>query len=126
MLPSGQQIRYARFKYIHIWASDQALKVKATDPTILVKFIRAIQKTYPQAEFERHSDINDQFHAFRLRDLNVDSAQGGDSDGGGGKNVYLGLAWWMFRVLCDRGWEPMETGSQWYKLKYQEVVSEEG
>lgn len=122
MLPSGQQIRYVRFRYIHIWASEQELKAKATDPTILDKIIRAILKSYPQAEFETYRDINDQFHAFRMRVPKSEADQEGEKSDAE-RNIYLGLAWWMFRVLCDRGWEPMETGSQTYKLKYQEVVN---
>jgi hypothetical protein len=124
MLPSGQQIRYVRFRYIHIWASEQELKAKSTDPAILEKIIQAILKSYPKAEFETHRDINGQFHAFRMRVPETETDQEGEKSASQ-RNIYLGLAWWMFRILCDRGWEPMETSPHTYKLKYQQVINPE-
>lgn len=122
MLPSGRKDRLLRYKYIHIWSSQEELRVKSTDPAVLEYLIRASKSKYWDGEFERYQDVSEQPHIFRIKGLETGEEEEND-DQGEKKNIYLGLAWWMFRMLCDLGWEPMETGEYWYKLKYEETFS---
>jgi len=110
MLPVGKKT--IRYKYIHIWASVDELRVKSTDPDTLERIVRAIGKSNQEAfkdiEIERHQDISNIPHAIRIKGMNDEAG-------------YRRLAWWMFRALCDTGWEPMETGEKAYKLKFKET-----
>lgn len=112
MLPSGANI--VRYKYIHIWASSDTLKAKCTDPDTLEMVIRAINRSVQnnklkKVEIERHTDISDIVHVLQITEMD-------DED------EYRRLAWWMFRALCDQGWEPMETSERVYKLKFRDSL----
>lgn len=111
MLPVGNKT--TRYKYIHIWASKDELRAKCTDPETLEMIIRAIDKSkqnenFKDIEIERHQDISKITHVISIKGMKEE----GD---------YRRLAWWMFRALCDKGWEPMETGERAYKLKFRET-----
>jgi len=112
MLPSGK--KNIRYKYIHIWAAKDELRAKSTDPETLEMVIRAVEKSkhvekFKEIESERRQDISNITH--------VISIKGFDDEGD-----YRSLAWWMFRALCNKGWEPMETTEKAYKLKAMETV----
>ena len=113
MLPSGKKNK--RYKYIHIWAAKDELRAKSTDPDTLEMVIRAVEKSrhvekFREIEIERKQDISGITHVIQIT---------GFKDPGD----YRRLAWWMFRALCNKGWEPMETTENAYKLKLLETVS---
>ena len=112
MLPSG--VNAIRYKYIHIWASQDELKAKCTDPETLEMVIRAINRSVrhqklKKVDIARHADISDIVHVIQITAM--------DDEG-----EYRRLAWWMFRALCDQGWEPMETSERAYKLKFKDSL----
>jgi len=105
--------QFTRFKYIHIWPSKDELRAKCTDPATLEMIVRAIDKSRHHEAFkdiaiERRQDISKITHVIIIKGLKEDED-------------YRRLAWWMFRALCDKGWEPMETGERTYKLKFKEA-----
>ncbi|MBC8507343.1 MAG: hypothetical protein H8D34_20970 [Chloroflexi bacterium] len=111
MLPAGD--KPIRYKYIYIWSSKDELRAKCTDPATLEMIIRAIGKSkhheaFKDIEIERRQDISKITHVINIKGMQEE----GD---------YRSLAWWMFRALCDKGWEPMETGKMSYKLKSKEA-----
>ena len=113
MLPAGK--KSVRYKYIHIWAAKDELRAKSTDPDTLEMVIRAVEKSkhvekFREIEIERHQDISGITHVISIS---------------GFKDVadYRRLAWWMFRALCNKGWEPMETTDKAYKLKAMETIN---
>jgi len=111
MLPAGNKA--IRYKYIHIWSSKDELRAKCTDPGTLEMIIRAIDKSrhdeaFRDIEIERRQDISKITHVISIKGLKDEGE-------------YRRLTWWMFRALCDKGWEPMETGERAYKLKLRET-----
>ncbi len=110
MLPNAN--RSIRYKYIHIWSSHDEMRAKCTDPETLELAVRAINYsvengTLKKVEIQRHCDISDILHGIQISGLDDD-------------DEYRRLAWWLFRALCDKGWEPMETSERAYKLKFKE------
>lgn len=106
----------ARYKYIHIWSSPEELKAICTDPPTLESIIRAIARAKKEGAFKdlkikRIHDIQDEFHLLNISGMEDEKA-------------YSRFAWWMFRELCEKGWEPMETSIRSYKLKYKEVIDQ--
>lgn len=107
--PQGRvHVRIVRYRYLHVFASEESVKAKSTDPETLERICRAINKANLKGEIVRHHDIAQQLHGICVQGLDAE------------KNYRL--AWWMFRTACDEGWEPMETGEHMYKLKYQETA----
>ena len=111
MQPAGTKT--FRYKYIHIWSAKEELRVKCTDPSTLDMIIRAINKSrhdeaFKDIEIESHQDISKITHVISIKGMKEEQE-------------YHRLAWWMFRALCDQGWEPLETGKMSYKLKYRET-----
>jgi len=90
--------------YIHIWSSPGEIRVQCTDPQTIRVLIRAIKKTFHDVKFETREDLTGQIYAVRITGLEPEER-------------FQKLAWWLFKMLCDKGWEPMETGDHWYKLK---------
>ena len=101
-----------RYKYIHIWSSDEEVRVKCTDSLTIERVIRAIETTYNELEIENHEDLTEQVHFIKIKGLNP-------------KERHHQIGWWMFKVLLDEGWEPMDTGERWYKLKFLETKESE-
>ncbi len=112
MTVAGEQ--FTRFRYIHIWSSSEEVRVKCTDPVILEEIIKAINRAtitneiLEKIEVERHFDIANVLHGISV--TNAD------------EEAYRRLGWWMFRALCDQGWEPIDTGERAYKLKSQQTI----
>jgi hypothetical protein len=98
-----------RFKYIHIWSTDDEARIKATDPQIIGSLLQAIEQTYPACEFDTDTDLTEQVHFASITNLDP-------------KERHHQITWWMFKILCDRGWEPMEVSRRDYRLKLCEVV----
>ncbi len=107
--------KLVRCKYVHIWSSEEEVRVKCTDPGTLEAAILAIRRSgekdsnFAQLQIERHKDISGL--------LNVISIKGFPE-----ASDYPRLAWWLFRALCDKGWEPMYTGERTYKLIFRELA----
>ena len=101
-----------RYKYIHIWTSEDEVRVKCTDPATLEAVVSAIAKSaerdpnFARLEVKHHWDITGY--------LNVLSIKGFSE-----AEMYPRLAWWLFRALCDKGWQPMVTAEHTYKLIYE-------
>lgn len=98
-----------RFRYMHIWASKNEIRVQCTDPQTIQVLIRAIQRTYPDSITETREDLNHQVYIVKITELEPEDR-------------HQKISWWLFKMLCERGWEPMETGEHWYKMKYSETV----
>ncbi len=113
MLHFGNQT--LRYIFIHIWSSKDEMRVKCTDSDTLEMVIRAIGRSQHKEEFkeidiDRHHDISKITHVISVKGM----PEEGD---------YKSLAWWLFRALCDQGWEPMETRENSYKLKFKETLA---
>ena len=84
-----------------------------TDPVVLESIVRAVGKAtltnqaLETVKITRHRDIADQLHGLTFTEVE--------------EPEYRRLAWWMFRALCDQGWEPMETGELSFKLKLADL-----
>ena len=98
-----------RFKYIHIWSSIDEIRVQCTDPQTIQVLIRAIQRTYPDSHIEVREDFTHQVYIVKITALEPE-------------NQHQKIAWWLFKMMCERGWEPMETGEHWYKMKFLELI----
>ena len=95
------------YKYVHIWSSKEEIRVRSTDPQILEVFTRAIERSDPDCEIDTRKDLTDQGHIVKITQIES-------------PDRYSKIAWWLFKMLCERGWEPMGTGENWYKMKYFE------
>jgi hypothetical protein len=93
-----------RYKYIHIWSSSDEIRVQCTHPQTIQVLIRAIQRTYPDSYLETREDLTSQVYIVKISELEPEDR-------------HQKLAWWLFKMMCERGWEPMETGENWYKMK---------
>ncbi len=93
-----------RYKYIHIWSSKDEIRVQCTDPQTIQVLIRAIDRTYPDSITETRKDLTDQIYIVKITGLEPE-------------DQHQKIAWWLFKMQCERGWEPMETGDHWYKMK---------
>lgn len=94
-----------RFLYIHIWASDAEIRVQCTDPVTLNVLIRTLEKNYADCRIETRNDLSEELYIVKISAMELE-------------NRHQKIAWWLFKMLCERGWEPMETGEHWYKMKY--------
>ena len=94
------------FKYIHIWASKDEIRVQCTDPQTIRVLIRTVRKEYPDVEEETRTDLADDIYFVRFSDLEPG-------------NQHRQIAWWLFKMLCGQGWEPLSTGDHWYKMTYR-------
>lgn len=92
------------YKYIHIWSSRDEIRVQCTDPQTIQVLIRAIQRTYPDSHIGSKNDLTDHIYIVKIAGLEPEDR-------------HHQIAWWLFKMLCERGWEPMETGDHWYKMK---------
>jgi hypothetical protein len=90
--------------YIHIWASDDEIRVQSTDPVTLRVLIRTIENNYSDCNINTRNDLNDQVYIVKIIAMELE-------------NRHQKIAWWLFKMLCERGWEPMATGERWYKMK---------
>jgi len=106
---SPQQGTLTRYKYIHIWSSTEEIRVQCTDQQTIQVLIRSIQRTYPDAITENREDLTDQIYIVKIAGLVPNDR-------------HQKLAWWLFKMLCERGWEPMQTGEHWYKMKTYEIL----
>jgi hypothetical protein len=94
-----------RYKYIHIWSSNEEIRVLSTDVQILQVFARAIERSDPDCEIDNRRDLSDEVHIVQVTEMDPPER-------------YRKVAWWLFKMLCERGWEPMATGENWYKMKF--------
>jgi hypothetical protein len=108
--------RTVRYLYIHIWSSGEEVRAKCTNPATLESIIRAVNRNRDREEFK---DIEIKHHQDISGYLHVISIKGFDDE-----TQYPRLAWWMFRALCDKGWEPMSTGQSAYKMKRRETLED--
>ncbi len=92
------------YGYIHIWASPGEIRVHCTDPQTIQVLIRAIRKTFREVKIESREDLTGQVYAVKMTGLEPEEQ-------------HQKLAWWLFKMMCSHGWEPMETGEHWYKMK---------
>jgi hypothetical protein len=74
--------------------------------------VRAIERTYPDCQVETRVDLTGQVYIVKISGL--DPAE-----------RHQKIAWWLFKMMCERGWEPMTTGERWYKMKYCERLDGE-
>lgn len=100
-LPSSSK---RKFRYIHIWASLEEIRVQCTDPQTLHVLTRSIKKTFYDAQIETRDDLTDQIYIIKVSGLAPEGQ-------------HQKVAWWLFKMMCDLGWEPMETGDHWFKMK---------
>jgi hypothetical protein len=107
---SNRQEVIKRFKYIHIWSSIDEIRVQCTDPQTIQVLIRAIQRTYPDSQIETREDLTHQVFIVKVTALEPE-------------DQHQKIAWWLFKMMCERGWEPMETGEHWYKMRNLELIS---
>ena len=98
------------YKYIHIWASTNEVRVQCTDQKTLRVLIRSIQRTYPDSHVETRDDLTNQNYSVKISDLEP-------------QDRHQKIAWWLFKMMCQQGWEPMATGEHWYKMKAWETQS---
>jgi hypothetical protein len=92
------------YRYIHIWASLEEIRVQCTDPQTIRVLIRAIKKAFNEIQVETKKDLTGQVYVVKLTGISPD-------------DHHQKVAWWLFKMMCVRGWEPMETGDNWYKMK---------
>lgn len=78
--------------------------MQCTDPQTIWVLIRAIKKTFREVKHETREDLTGQVYVVKVYGLEPEEQ-------------YQKLAWWLFKMLCNQGWEPMETGEHWYKMK---------
>lgn len=107
-----------RFRYIHIWCSDEEARVKCTDQMTLEAVVTAIVRSGERSPVFATLDIQRFYDISGYLNLLVIS---GFEDG----RDYARLAWWLFRALCDRGWQPLVTAEHTYKLVYEEEIPAE-
>jgi len=98
-----------QFKYIHIWASNDEIRVQCTDPQTLQVLRKVIERMYPDCQADTREDLTDQVNIVKFSGL--EPVEG-----------HQKIAWWLFKMMCEQGWEPMETGEHWYKLKFAEII----
>lgn len=105
-LSASHQVRNRniKYRYIHIWASLTEIRVQCTDPRTIHVLTRSIRKTFQDAQLETRDDLTDQVYIIKVSGLFPE-------------DQHQKVAWWLFKMLCDLGWEPMETGDHWYKMK---------
>ena len=93
-----------RYLYIHIWASPGEIRVQCTNPQTIRVLIRSIKKAFLNAQIETKDDLTGQVYAVKVTGLLPEEN-------------HQKVAWWLFKMMCNQGWEPMETGENWYKMK---------
>jgi len=98
-----------RFLYIHIWASDDEIRVQSTDPLSLQVLIRTIEMNYSDCQIDTRKDLSEDLYIVKISALEL-------------KDRHQMIAWWLFKMLCERGWEPISTGENWYKLNFIELA----
>ena len=96
------------YKYTHIWWAEEEVRLFSTDPAIIMKFVDAIELTY-DCKFEYAEDLADQRYKVTITKMEPEDR-------------HQKIAWWMFKMLCERGWEPMDVRGNEYRLKFCEVV----
>ncbi len=101
-------VRVTRYKFIHLWNSNTEVRIKSTDTEILEKLLLSIKASYKNCEIKKEKDLTKQFHWASITKLESESR-------------YRDICWWMFKILCERGWEPMLAESNEYKLKFAEI-----
>ncbi len=97
------------YKFVHIWSTDDETRIKATDPKIIASLLQAIKQTYPACEFDTKTDLTEQIHFASITELEP-------------LERHHQIGWWMFKILCQRGWEPMEVTKRDFKLKFCQVT----
>jgi hypothetical protein len=100
-----------QFKYIHIWASTNEIRVQCTDPQTLQILRKVIEKMYPDCQADTREDLANQVYIVKFSGLEPDEC-------------HQKIAWWLFKMMCEQGWEPMETGDHWYKMKFATIMAE--
>jgi len=100
-----------RYAYIHIWASNDEIRVHCTDPKTIRVLIRSVQQSYPDSKIDTRNDLADQVFSVKIQEINPEDR-------------YKKIAWWLFKMMCEQGWEPMETGENMYKMKTCQLKSE--
>ena len=93
-----------RYAYIHIWASDEEIRVQCTDPHTIRVLIRTVQRFYPDSKIETRKDLADQVFNVKIQEIEKEGR-------------FKKIAWWLFKMMCEQGWEPMDTGDNFYKMK---------
>ena len=96
------------YKYMHIWSSNDEIRVQCTDPQTWQILIRTIEVNYTDCQIDTRKDLADQVYVVKISALELDKR-------------HTGIAWWLFKMMCDLGWEPMATGENWYKMKYSGI-----
>jgi hypothetical protein len=71
--------------------------------------MRSIQRTFPDSIVDKREDLAGQVYAVKITELVPE-------------DQHHKIAWWLFKMLCEQGWEPMETGEHWYKMKSISVL----
>ena len=94
-----------RYMYVHIWASDHEIRVQSTDPLTLRILIRTIENNYSDCQVDSRNDLSEEVFVVKITALELNDR-------------HQMIAWWLFKMLCERGWEPMATGENWYKMKF--------
>jgi hypothetical protein len=92
------------YGYIHIWSSTGEIRVQCTDPQTIRVLTRAIKKTFRDIKPETREDLTGQVYVVKFTGLEPEEQ-------------FQKLGWWLFKMLCSQGWEPMETGEHLYKMK---------
>lgn len=100
-----------RFAYIHIWASSEEIRVLCSDPKTIRVLIRSVQQSYPASKIDTRKDLADQVYSVKIQEIEPEDR-------------YTKIAWWLFKMLCEQGWEPMETGENMYKMKACQAKAE--
>ena len=94
-----------KFLYIHIWASDEEIRVQCTDPPTLKVLVRHVKENFSDCRIENREDLREELYSIRIAAMQVEKR-------------HQKIAWWLFKFMCEHGWEPMMTGENWYKLLY--------
>lgn len=94
-----------QYIYIHIWASDKEIRIQCTDPKTINLLNKSVKENFEDSMIALRNDLDEEPYIARITAMEL-------------RNRHQKIAWWLFKLLCEHGWEPMETGNHWYKLKY--------
>ena len=94
-----------RYYYIHLWASDEEIRVQCTDSKTITLLEKSINAKFEDCSVSLKNDLDEEPYVARIIAMPI-------------KDRHQKIVWWLFKLLCNHGWDPIETGSHWFKMKF--------
>jgi len=94
-----------RYDYIHLWSSEEEIRVQCTDPKTITLLEKSIKARFEDCTVTLKNDLDEEPYGAKVVAAPI-------------KDRHQRIVWWLFKLMCNHGWEPIATGNHWFKMKY--------